>query len=232
MIPCVACHFGIVGLLFAIYDGHSITNRCWITFASNSAASVQSVLLYVYQILVSICRVIWCDVARVEHSHAVSFGVTHDYLNVRPILVVWYISHVIWCNTCLQELNNPILYLDVMRWCWQQDFRARPSASQLEDILTNPSIPYLVDAISLHNSNTVTCACVCTLPMEILPPTAEMDSNEGSSVFPSPPSAHSSYTAQGDLQEELWLATYNQETGSEIVVINFKGKAAKVHRLI
>ena len=111
-----------------------------------------------------------------------------------------------------------------MRWCWQQDFRTRPSASQLEEILTNPSIPYLVDAISLHNSNTVTCACVCTLPMEIVAP----EEAEGtSSVFPSLSSAAHSYTAQGDLQEELWLSTYN-EVESEIVVINFKGKAAKV----
>ena len=126
-----------------------------------------------------------------------------------------------------QELNNPILYLDVMRWCWQQDFRARPSASQLEEILTNPSIPYLVDAISLHNSNTVTCACVCTLPIEIIPPTSDPDSSDvGASVLPSLSS--SSYMAQGDLQEELWLSTFSEEKGSEIVVINFKGKAAKV----
>lgn len=125
-----------------------------------------------------------------------------------------------------------------MRWCWQQDFRARPSAGQLEEILTNPSIPYLVDAVSLHNSNTVTCACVCTLPMEILPPsTAAGDpdaSIESSSVFSSLSSSsatsHNSYLAQGDLQEELWLSTYD-EMESEIVVINFKGKAAKVHAL-
>lgn len=128
----------------------------------------------------------------------------------------------------MQELNNPILYLDVMRWCWQQDFRARPSASQLEDILTNPSIPYLVDAISLHNSSTVTCACVCTLPIEIVPPTADPDSSD--SVFPSLSSSAHSYMAQGDLQEELWLSTYNEESRSEIVVINFKGKASKVTR--
>lgn len=129
-------------------------------------------------------------------------------------------------NLCLhsapQELNNPILYLDVMRWCWQQDFRVRPSARQLEEILLNPSIPHLVDAISLHNSNTITCACVCTLPIEILPPN-DPDSSEGSSVFTS-----HSYMAQGDLQEELWLSTHNGKE-SEIVVINFKGKAAQVH---
>ena len=136
-----------------------------------------------------------------------------------------------------QELNNPILFLDVMRWCWQQDFTLRPSAEQLEEILTNPSIPHLVDAISLHSSSPVTCACVCTLPIEIQH--SEPDLNE-SSVFASiastsstaPSSSSSSshaYMAQGDLQEELWLATYGgQERESEIVVINFKGKAAQV----
>lgn len=128
---------------------------------------------------------------------------------------------------CAQERNNPMLYLDVMRWCWQQDFRARPTASQLEEILTNPSIPYLVDAISLHNSNTVTCACVCTLPIEILPPN-DPDSIEASVLtsVPSTTTSHS-YLAQGDLLEELWLSTYN-EMESEIIVINFKGKAAQV----
>lgn len=123
-----------------------------------------------------------------------------------------------------------MLYLDIMRWCWQQDFRTRPSADQLEEILTNPSIPYLVDAISLHNSNTVTCACVCTLPIEIVP-TSDSDaaaSSEGSSsIFPSLSASSHGYMAQGDLQEELWLSTYN-EVESEIVVINFKGKAAQV----
>ena len=124
-----------------------------------------------------------------------------------------------------------MLYLDVMRWCWQQDFRARPSATQLEEILTNPSIPYLLDAVSLHSCSTVTCACICTLPMEILPPAPDPDegpsssSSSSSSVLPSLSS--SSYTVQGDLQEEIWLSTCS-EMGSEIVVINFKGKAAKV----
>lgn len=124
-----------------------------------------------------------------------------------------------------------------MRWCWQQDFRHRPSANQLEDILTNPSIPYLVDAMSLHNSNTITCSCVSTLPIEILPTTSD-DSSEGGggggggSINTTSFSASVSNMVQGDLQEELWLSTYNEknqeDTKSEIVVINFKGKAVQV----
>ena len=120
-----------------------------------------------------------------------------------------------------------------MRWCWQQDFRTRPSASQLEEILTNPSIPYLVDAISLHNSNTITCACVCTLPIEIVATPSDQEPSEGSSsssVLASLSSSSHSYLAEGDLQEELWLATYSDK-GSEITVINFKGKASQVSHL-
>ncbi len=120
-----------------------------------------------------------------------------------------------------------MLYLDVMRWCWQQDFRTRPTAIQLEEILQNPSIPYLLDAVSLHNSNTITCACVCTLPIEIVATPGEQDSSESSSILASMSSSSHSYLAQGDLQEELWLATHS-EKGSDIVVINFKGKASQV----
>ena len=121
-----------------------------------------------------------------------------------------------------QELNNPILFLDVMRWCWQQDFRNRPSAVQLTEILTNPSISRLVDAMNLHFSTEITCACTCTLPIELLPP-ADM---EGGSVLPPASSPHLHVT-RGDLQEELWLSTYTTN-GAEVVVINFKDKVAQV----
>ena len=107
-----------------------------------------------------------------------------------------------------------------MRWCWQQDFRNRPSAVQLTEILANPSISRLVDALNLHNSTDVTCACICTLPIEVLPPT-----DEGGSLLP-PTSPHLHVT-RGDLQEELWLSTYS-EKNAEIVVINFKDKVAQV----
>lgn len=114
-----------------------------------------------------------------------------------------------------------------MRWCWQQDFRNRPSASQLSEILTNPSIPSLVDAVSLHNSNTITCACVCTVPIEILPP-SDSEASESSSVLTSLSTPHA-YVTRGDLQEELWLSTYDEkEEKAEVAVINFKGKARTV----
>lgn len=91
--------------------------------------------------------------------------------------------------------------------------------------------------MSLHNSNTITCSCVSTLPIEILPTTSD-DSSEGGggggggSINTTSFSASVSNMVQGDLQEELWLSTYNEknqeDTKSEIVVINFKGKAVQV----
>ena len=36
-----------------------------------------------------------------------------------------------------------------MRWAWQQDYRDRPSAAQLQDILSYSSVPHLVDAYPL-----------------------------------------------------------------------------------
>lgn len=132
-----------------------------------------------------------------------------------------------------QELNNPMLYLDIMRWCWQQDFRSRPSAAQLSEVLANPSIPYLLDAMPLHNNDLITCACICTLPFELLPPNDPEASMEGlssssSSSFP-PSSASHGHVARGDLQEELWLATFSERDQiASIVVVNFKGKALQV----
>lgn len=66
----------------------------------------------------------------------------------------------------LQELSNPILYLDIMRWCWQQDFRSRPSASYLIDVLSSDSVPQLVEAISLHGTTAITCSALCIVPIE------------------------------------------------------------------
>ncbi len=119
---------------------------------------------------------------------------------------------------CIQELNSPILYLDVMRWCWQQDYHHRPSAAQLSTLLPNPALPRLVDAVSLNNSSLVTCSCICTLPIEILPP-GEL--GEDPTLPPHP------HVARGDLTEELWLCTHGS-TGSEVRVINFRGKASQV----
>lgn len=125
-----------------------------------------------------------------------------------------------------------MLYLDIMRWCWQQDFRSRPSAAQLSDVLTNSSIPYLLDAMPLHNTDLITCACICTLPFELLPPSDPDASMEGLSSSSSsflPSSAPHAHVARGDLQEELWLATFSERDQiASIVVVNFKGKAVQV----
>ena len=141
--------------------------------------------------------------------------------------VVYHFDHTHTLSLSLslitQELNNPILFLDVMRWCWQQDFRNRPTAVQLTEILTNPSISRLVDALNLHNSNEITCASICTLPIEVLPPTP-VDIDGGSVLPPASPHLH---VTRGDLQEELWLSTYTS-SNAEVVVINFKDKVAQV----
>ena len=153
-----------------------------------------------------------------ENTQAVCYVCSHQ----RCHRVTYILTHL------TQELNSPILYLDVMRWCWQQDHRDRPSAEQLSNVLTNPSIPRLVDAVSLHSSNIVTCSCICTLPIEILPP-GEVGGDSGDrkgSGFP-PPHPH---VAMGDLQEELWLCTFSAQ-GSEVKVINFRGKASQVRKL-
>lgn len=154
-----------------------------------------------------------------------------DEITILLILITWRFNHRN-CRRCcmtlcfLQELNTPILYLDVMRWCWQQDYRNRPTAQQLQEVLANPAIPRLVDAISLHHTADVTCACVCTLPIEVV-------SSDPASLGGEVPMPHP-HVARGDLQEELWLGTFAageevvEEGGAEnragVVVINFRGK--------
>lgn len=90
----------------------------------------------------------------------------------------------------LQELNNPILFLDVMRWCWQADFRNRPSASVLEKVVTNPSFSRLVDAVPLSSTCLVTASCICTTPLAIV--AQEGDGEDGHNK--------PSYVANADLQ--------------------------------
>ena len=90
----------------------------------------------------------------------------------------------------LQELNNPILYLDVMGWCWQADYRNRPSASVLEKVLANPSFSRLVDAVPLSPTCQVTASCICTLPLAIVAQDVGGDENHNK-----PP-----YVADADLQ--------------------------------
>lgn len=69
------------------------------------------------------------------------------YIHLYAIInVEWY------CIYCLQELCNPILYLDIMRWAWQQDYHDRPTSSQLESVLSLPAVPHLVDAYSLEDN--------------------------------------------------------------------------------
>ena len=69
------------------------------------------------------------------------------YIHLYAIInVEWY------CIYCLQELCNPILYLDILRWAWQQDYHDRPTSSQLESVLSLPAVPHLVDAYSLEDN--------------------------------------------------------------------------------
>ena len=49
-----------------------------------------------------------------------------------------------------QELNNPLLFLDVMRWAWEQDYHNRPSATQLKEVLLQSSVSHLINAYPLQ----------------------------------------------------------------------------------
>lgn len=53
-----------------------------------------------------------------------------------------------------------------MRWCWQQDFRSRPSANHLIEVLSSDSVPQLVEAVSLQGTTAITCSALCIVPIE------------------------------------------------------------------
>lgn len=121
-------------------------------------------------------------------------------------------------------------------------------------VLAKASVSRLVDAISLHNTTQVTCACVCTLPIQILSSeiNSSLDEDRHTPTTPSPTTP--SYVARGDLQEDLWLCMYTPggeeeeeeerkkekeeeelrgrgrrgegEARAEVCIINFKRKAS------
>ena len=116
-----------------------------------------------------------------------------------------------------------------MRWCWQQDFRNRPSAHQLVNVLSNNSVPRLVDAISLQSNAQITCACICTLPIEIVSQNSMAAEDEDRKSFISHSSSVHPHLATGDLQDELWICMYSPDEShtsmsSKVCIINFRGK--------
>jgi serine/threonine protein kinase len=124
-----------------------------------------------------------------------------------------------------RELSNPILYLDVMRWCWQHDFRSRPSADHLIEVISSDSVPRLVEAISLHGTSDITCSALSILPIE------QSATEDYGVMSMTSSSTTQKYVARGDLQEDVWLGLYSEEGReregeSQVCVINFKGKAS------
>ena len=179
-----------------------------------------------------------CNHVRNFTARGISYVLIELYMQLCPLLMLLLHNQSLSCmymyrkktnssSLLLQELNNPILFLDVMRWCWHQDFRFRPMASDLIHSLESPSLPRLLDAISLHDNAEITSACLSTLPVEIVSPTAGPEEKAASSAAAQPP-----HVARGDLQEELWLCTFERGSvrgstgGSRAVVVNFRGKAS------
>ena len=137
-----------------------------------------------------------------------------------------------------------MLYLDMMRWCWQQEYRHRPSAAQVAEFITAPSFPRLVDAIALNSNAVITSACIGTFLIEA----PRLSSHPGSgsphvrqrdTIRPHPlhrkASSHDELLAieysdvvKGDLQEEIWLSLHtqcNSMPSSEVKIIGFRKKA-------
>ena len=139
-----------------------------------------------------------------------------------------------------------MLYLDLMRWCWQQEYRHRPSATQVAEFITAPSFPRLVDAIALNSSAVITSACIGTFlieaprlstPHQSSPHILRRDAvNVDKHLrFDRRPSSREELLAieysdvvKGDLQEEIWLSLYTQVNSmpsSEVKIIGFRNKA-------
>jgi serine/threonine protein kinase len=127
-----------------------------------------------------------------------------------------------------KELNNPVLFLDIMRWSWSQYYRDRPSASQLESVLSSTEISQLIDAYSLqdYSYSKVTSSCVVTLPIDISSQTND-DTVADTSFIQTPLTPFHTNVVQGDLQEELWFASETADgewTSHQISIVSFCGR--------
>ena len=152
--------------------------------------------------------------------------------------------HCIFTHT--QELNNPMLYLDLMRWCWQQEYRHRPSAAQVAEFITAPSFPRLVDAVALNSSAVITSACIGTFLIEAPRLSSPRQSSPHVNRYAAVSNdKHNSLrrkissqeellameysdVVKGDLQEEIWLSVHtqcNSMPSSEVKIIGFKMKS-------
>uniref|UniRef100_A0A1X7UH02 non-specific serine/threonine protein kinase n=1 Tax=Amphimedon queenslandica TaxID=400682 RepID=A0A1X7UH02_AMPQE len=131
-----------------------------------------------------------------------------------------------------KELSNPILYLDIMRWAWQQDYHDRPTSSQLDSVLSLPAVPHLVDAYSLedHCYQQVTSACIVTLPIDISSQVPDDGSTSETSLTPSVSQYHTN-VVRGDLQEEVWFCSKEKDdqtlerASSRLSFVSFRGRA-------
>ena len=137
-----------------------------------------------------------------------------------------------------------MLYLDLMRWCWQQEYRNRPSATQVTEFITAPSFPRLMDAIALNSNAIITSACIGTFLIEAPrlsshPGSPHVRHRDAVRVDRHPlhrkASSHEELLAmeysdvvKGDLQEEIWLSLHtkcNSMPSSEVKIIGFRKKA-------
>ena len=136
-----------------------------------------------------------------------------------------------------------MLYLDLMRWCWQQEYRHRPSAMQVAEFITAPSFPRLVDAIALNSNAVITSACIGTFlietprlstPHQNSPHIIRRDAVKDYSFDRRASSREEllaieySDVVKGDLQEEIWLSLHTQTNSmpsSEVKIIGFRKKA-------
>ena len=140
------------------------------------------------------------------------------------------------------ELNSPVMYLDLMQWCWMGDYNKRPTARQLTEMLSNPTIPHLMDVINLGKMETVTC--VCTSPLLIqrqnlanlsdLSVSQTHDDKDYEQYIAAHGGLKSnvlnmkhSLVTHGDMFQELWIASFdaNKYPSTELHIVTFQGRA-------
>ena len=142
----------------------------------------------------------------------------------------------------------------MMQWCWLSDYNMRPSASLLKEVLSSPSIPHLIDSVSLGALEAVTCTCCCPLfitnqedstffdwettqtfqaSSNTLTPNHEddkqhqqfLEASGAKNVLTPPPMKHT-HVAIGDMFQEVWVASYDPSKfpSAQLHIIGFQGK--------
>lgn len=117
-----------------------------------------------------------------------------------------------------------------MNWCWQQDAKLRPTASEIVEAVKSEEFCCLVDGVCINDYGKVLCAYHRKVHTanDQKERGASLSLNKGS-IKPSHSSAISQYkNNENATKYEIWISSSNNIQSSTVTVLNYCGKFTSV----